>query len=477
VKAAALRPVARRWLGSAAGLVCTLLACAQPRAIPAEYRSRSYDLPSQALESLAPRSGFTAPAPEPLGLLTLEQARQIALDRNPTIEAAAEAVAAAEARIAGPRSAFLPHASASVERDFRESPLELSLTGIGGVEILPTTLTRGSALVSQSLYSFGRDLASLRAAQADVSTEILSERAARQALLFAVSQAWYRLHEARSFESVMLDASKAAERQLADAIDLQDSQRVTEDAVLTARVNALDRKQSLLVARNAVKNSQRALNVLLALPETATLTLAPSPDFEAVQLDPSALLDLARRHNPGLLAFRTAALSLESRDKAVRRSYLPELFVAAGAEYYDLGDEETNLLAVVGVRWNPFSGGQRQGQRSALNAGRRELRSREEQATLDTWFAINQTVTDIAEQESAVDVASQAIEAATENQRVIAELFRAGRATSREALEAQVTLTNSRNLYNQARFAHRILLAKLELLVGVAQDGWSEVAR
>ena len=43
-----------------------------------------------------------------------------------------------------------------------------------------------------------------------------------------------------------------------------------------------------------------------------------------------------------------------------------------------------------------------------------------------------------------------------------------------EVLDAQATMSNSRFAVNQARYGHRILLGRLEQLLGVAQESWVE---
>jgi outer membrane protein TolC len=72
-----------------------------------------------------------------------------------------------------------------------------------------------------------------------------------------------------------------------------------------------------------------------------------------------------------------------------------------------------------------------------------------------------------------VRVATQSIEAAKENYRIVSDRFNAGRTTSREVLEAEATLSQSQFSYNQARFQYMVVLAQLELLSGVRRESWN----
>ena len=77
--------------------------------------------------------------------------------------------------------------------------------------------SRHAAQLAVSLFSGGRDWEAVKAARANLTTRILDERSVRQQLLFEVTQAWYRIHEAEAQVQVSSDQLKASERQLEDA--------------------------------------------------------------------------------------------------------------------------------------------------------------------------------------------------------------------------------------------------------------------
>jgi len=431
------------------------------------YRSRAYGQPSQA----TPLAGLPTPALDeaPISRLTLDQARDLALLRNHTIQAAAAAVEGARARIAEARAALLPTLTGSLQRIHYHEATEVEIPGVATFLISPFWQTTGSAQLSQSLFAFGRDAEAVKAARADLTTQILDERGIKQQLLFEVTQAWYALHEARAQVAVSRDQLKASERQLADAINIVRAGRATKDAELTAKVEVFRARQNVLVTANGVTHARRVLNTLLVRKLDATTELAEAPSFAPVSLDGEALYALAQQHSPAMLSFRSARLALEHRRESILRSFAPEISGVLGASYNNFNLStgfSTNYTATLVTQWTPVNGGRRIGQMAEIHANLAQLREQELQALQDLELGISRTLLDIAESESAVALARQSVEASKENYRIIAERFRNGKVTTRELLDAQTTQSDSRFALNQARFGHLTLLAALEARIG-----------
>jgi len=439
----------------------------------AEYRASAY-APAASRTSI-PEAPELMLDTAPMEDLTLERARQLTLLRNHTVQAAAAAVESARAAIAEARAAMLPTISGSIARTHFTESAEVIIPGIATFALSPRWQTAGSAQLAVSLFSGGRNTEAVKAARASLTTQILDERTVRQQLLFEVTQAWYRNHEAAAQVLVSRDQLKASERQLEDAKNVVKAGRATRDAELTAEVEVLRSRQDLLIAENAVVHARRILNALLARSMDAETTLSDPPPFKPVELESARLTGLARGHQPSLLAFRSGRIALEHQRESLLRSFTPEIVGALGASYTNFRGAtgfSTNYTASVSALWTPVDGGRRVGRLQQIHAELVRLREQELQAIQDTELSIERTLLDITEAESAVTLATRSVVAATENYRIISERFRNGKVTTRELLEAQTTLSNSRFALNQARFSHLTLLASLEALVGVAQPDW-----
>lgn len=448
--------------------------CATPLHLDeSSYRSRNYDAPGAAAP--VPKPAEPVRDASPMRDLPLERARELALLRNHTVQAAAAAVESARAAIAEARAAFLPTLTGSITRTHYKESTEVTIPGVATFTLSPFWQTTGSAQLAVSLFSGGRDWEAVKAARADLTTQILDERAVRQQLLFEVTQGWYRLHEAEAQVQVSRDQLAAAERQLKDAENIVGAGRATKDAELTARVEVLRAQQDLLVSENAVVHARRVINVLLVRTLDAETSLEEAPPFRKVDLDGMRLVAMSRQHNPSLLAFRSQRIALEHRRESVIRSYVPEVVGALGASYNNFTDStgfSTNYTASLTAQWTPIDGGRRIGQLHQIHANLVALREQELQAIQDIELDIQRTLLDITEAESAVELATQSVASSTENYRIVSERFRNGKVTTRELLEAQTTLSNSRFALNQARFGHFTLLASLEAQIGVRQSDW-----
>lgn len=455
-------------------LAALLGGCAAPLHLDeARYRGHAYASPGQSPGVPdAPKRVLDA---TPMQGLTVSQARDLALLRNHTVQAAAAAVEAARARIAAARSAFLPTLTGTIQRTHFREATEVEIPGVATFVLSPFWQTTGSAALTQSLFAFGRDWEAVKAARADLTTQVLDERVVKQRLLFEVTQAWYRLHEAEAQVAVSRDQLKASERQLADAENVVRAGRATKDSELTAKVEVFRSRQDLLVATNAVTHSRRVLNALLVRELDAETTIAEAPEFQPVKLDGKALFALAREHNPSILQFRSGRLALEHRRESIIRSFAPEIVGTLGATYNNFTlatGFSTNYTATIAAQWTPVNGGRRIGQLAEIHAGLAQLREQELQALQDLELGIERTILDVGESESAVELARQSVEASTENYRIVSDRFRNGKVTTRELLEAQTTLSNSRFALNQARFGHLTLLASLEAQIGVRSEDW-----
>ena len=437
------------------------------------YRSRTYDAPGEA----APVPPPPKPAVDasPMRGVSLGQARELALLRNHTVRAAAATVASARAAIAEARAAFLPTLSGSITRAHYRESSEVTIPGITTFTVTPSLQTTGTAQLAVSLFSGGRDWEEVKAARAALTTQILDERSVRQQLLLEVTRAWYRLHEATAQVQVSRDQFTASARQLEDARNVVAAGRATKDSELTAKVEVLRSRQEVLVSENAVVHARRVINVLLVRSLDAETSLDEPPAFRKVQLDNAHLVAMGREHNPSLLAFRSQRIALGHQRESVLRSITPEIVGALGASYNSFKQAtgySTNYSALLVAQWTPIDGGRRIGRLQQIHADLIALRERELQAIQDLDLRIERTLLDIAESESAVELAHQSISASTENYRIVSERFRNGKVTTRELLEAQTTLSSSRFVLNQARFGHLTLLAALEAQIGVEQADW-----
>lgn len=348
--------------------------------------------------------------------------------------------------------------------------------GPASFTIIPGDQINGQAVLQLSLFAWGRDSLNLDAARLDATTEAFAERAVRQELCFRIAQAWFGIHEARSNVKVAQDALASSRRQVQDAQNLLDAGRATKDQLLTARVNQLSNEQLLLVARNAVRQSRRVLNALLGRPADAEVSLAEAPPFAEAGVDKALLVALGRAHNPQLLAFRSRRDALEKRREALFRAFFPEAVARGVYDYTDFSGAsgfQSNQTATFGFQWRPFDAGRRMGQIEQFKALLVQVRHQERDAHLQLEVDIANAVQNLAELASQVRVATQSIEAAEENYRIVSDRFNAGRTTSREVLEAEATLSQSQFSYNQARFQYMVVLAQLELLTGVRRDTWN----
>ena len=458
-------------------LLVSTSSCSRPLRMDPGYRMRSWE-PSEGKASYP----LEEPPPvveAPLEALTIARAREMALANNETVAAARATVEEARARILEAFSPFLPTISGDINRTSNREFSKVTIAGGGSFVVSPPFITQGSAALNLSLFAFGRDKAGVDAARAELDVEFLNERTAKQTILLETTEAWYRIQNAKSQLQVAKDSESAAARQHADAKNVYAAGRSAKDQVLIANVNWLESKQEVLSAENTMQHQNRVLNVLLTRPVDAPLTLADPPEYQKTVINGDQLVAWAQRYNPFVTAFRASRHALEKRRESVALSLTPELYTTLGATYSDFrgfSGHSTNYFATLGLQFTPVDGGRRMSRLGQIHAQLVRLTYQEQQALRQLNLDIRKVLLDIIEAESQVETARAAIESSTESYRIISDRFRNGKTTSREVLEAQASLSNSRNAHNLGRFGRQVLLAQLEALVGVQTSEWLEVA-
>lgn len=279
------------------------------------------------------------------GNLTLDEALQIAMEKNRDIDKAREYAHYVQGRYIEERAAALPQLSLSA--DYRISRND-GLPAIMGGE---TVTYNGSAglSVSQPLYTWGKIAAGIRAAEAGVATAGEELRMARQAAYRDVTSAfcdvllWRELHRLamENLEQKRRHADEAHKRFAAGV--------ATDYDVLAADVAVDNAMPESIRTANQLRIARERLRFLLAgedegldVSGSLSVTPAPLPDYPAA-------LRLALEKRPELAEQRQQIrmygelLTLASADNK------PRLDLKGSAGY---GSVESDLFGSSGPNWN-----------------------------------------------------------------------------------------------------------------------------
>lgn len=378
--------------------------------------------------------------------LTLRAAVEMALSRNPLVQAADREVQAALARET--QASALPNPNLTLEAG------EISLSNPGGGNYV--------AGISQPLILGGQREARVGAARLDRAIAEYQREIRRQDLALDVKEAYAQLLFEQDRLTLARRDADSAQELLRAARALQQAGEVPEVEVLRAEVEHGRSQQGVVTAENRIGQSQGRLNVLLGREAQDPVQIDSLPIPTSVTLPPVSQLVTQSLQARVELRKAEAAIQREALQRQIAQAGLwtgTEVSVSAGTS----GGQPI----VSGSLTVPFPFYRQQGEVAEAEANR--LRAEAERTALQNTITL--------EVESAFREAKIAVQQIERYQRQYLpqaerladnakRRFLAGEGSGVEVIDARRALAETRTQYQQAIFEFRQALARLERTTG-----------
>jgi len=423
-------------------------------------------------------------------VLTMEEAVQIALKQNPTLEAAKLTFSMAREAEREAWTRYFPtlkfnynYTRWNEEQHVRLQAVEIPPLFPG---MQPVTLKPGNVITSrQNVYEYyftlqqpiftgwaitaAHRMAILTARQAE-----LEAQETRLEVAYNVKKAYLGILIAKRMEEVAELAVKQLSQHLFVAKNFFEKEMIPRNDLLKSQVALAQAKQDLVRARNNVSVAKATLNAILHRDVThpirvKDMDLLPRPSFslkEAIQkaLDQRPIVEAARKGvEKGKEGIRLA-----------RSDYFPHIMVEGVYRKHgnhpncngdDLTDAEDWRLTA-GLEWSLFEMGRTRHQVEKARLGElkalAQLKEVEDKVALevqDAYLAMKAAFTNI-------DTARKAVDQAKENFRVTEERYKEQIDTSTEVLDAQTLLTQAQTYYYRALYQYNLAVARLLRVMG-----------
>jgi outer membrane protein TolC len=427
-----------------------------------------------------------ASAQQPAGVspLTLKQAVDIALEKNPLRKAAIADTKAASAGVQEARSYLLPH-------------LTFSETG-----------TRGN----DPVYVFGSKLRQERFTTADFALNRLnnplpfgnfSTRFGGQWNLFDSFASWRGMNRAKlmnhaashqltrteqeivfrvvsAYDQVLLAAKQVevAEQsgKTAQAIlDLTqarfDSGLVVESDLLTAKVRMASRQQESIRARNHLALAKAQLNLTMGVAAESEFELSEA--LAERELPVSTLPELEKQaleNRPDLKRVASEEAAQRQSVGMAKSAFGPRVNAFAGWELdnptFVAGGGGNNWLGGVEVQFDLFSGGEKRAELSRQKALEEKVVALQQAASDGVRLEVRQAYYEVDASRQQVEVARTAIAQAKESLRINQDRYDSGLSTITDLLGAEEAARRSQTDYWEAVYRVHNSYAGLELACG-----------
>jgi outer membrane protein TolC len=311
-----------------------------------------------------------------------------------------------------------------------------------------------------------------RAAAAEALARAKADVAAR-GLVVTVVRSYYGLVVAQRKYATAQQALDHAKRFLTISQDLERGGEVAHSDVIKAQLQFNLAQRDFQEAQLAMEKARLDLAVLLFPNFNQSFTVVDDLSLTPALLSFSEVQAMAQRENPDLRAAMAAVRERGFEVSVARSGYLPSLafdyFYGIDATHFatrtdgirNLGYYATATLALPIWNWGATHSKVRQAElkreqsRAELNLAQRQL--------VSNLYAFYREA-DVARSE--VDTLRDSAELAAESLRLTTLRYQSGEATVLEVVDAQNTLIQARNAYDDGQARYRVALANLQTLTG-----------
>jgi outer membrane protein TolC len=398
-------------------------------------------------------------------------------------------LAATDARLAHEdkiqaRAALLPSVSATTQEMLTK-----------GASVLPTGrfVTNDGVHVYRAWGVFHQDISPnlftlngyRHASVAEALAQAKQEIAAR-GLVVTVTQNYYALLTAQRKYGTAQQSFQSSSEFLKVTREREQGGEAAHADVIKAQIQAAQLQQALEEANLAMADARLNLAVLLFPTLNQNFTAVDDLDQAPPLLSFDEARAMAMKANPDLRVAMDTLRESNLEVSAARNSFLPT--VAVDTDY----GIESNYFAlrskVAGVSDNPAKSQQVQDNLGefvtlnlllpiwdwgALRSKLHQAESRRQLAQLQLSVAQRKLVSGLysayneaREAQSAVELLRQSSDLAAESMRLTNLRYKAGESTALEVVDAQTTLTQARNAYDDGQTRYRVALANLRTLTG-----------
>lgn len=425
-------------------------------------------------------------APPESSPLSLQQAVQIALEKNPLRKAALADTKAASAGVQEARSALMPRISFSETATRGNDPVYIFGSKLRQQRFtadnfapplnkLNTPLPYGNFATrfggTWNLFdSFASWHAINRAKEMNTAAAHQLERT-DQELVFRVVQAYYGAMLAAKQVEVAEHAETTAKAVMDRSQVRYHAGVVVESDLLSAKVRLAGREQELIRARNSLAIAGAQLNTVMGVSTDSQYQLSdPVTKTASGSSSITELEQQALANRPDLKRIEAQQSAQELSVAIAKSSFGPRLNAFAGWEMdnptFLAGGGGNNWLGGIELQIDLFQGGAKRAALSRERAVGERMAALKQAAQSAVRLEVRQAYYDQDSNRQQVDVARAAISQAQESLRIIQNRYDNGLLTITDLLNAEEASRRSQADYWQAVYQLQISYANLELACG-----------
>ena len=315
------------------------------------------------------------------------------------------------------------------------------------------------------------DLRRTRALEAAARAKL---EVASRGLVVTVAQNYYGAAVAQRKYATAQTAFAEAERFLKISRDLERSGEVAHSDAIKAQIQFNDRERGLQDAKLAMENARMTLAVILFPNYEQNFTVADDLDLAPALPPFEEIKTLASKSNPELAAGTATLAAANAEVWSARSAHFPTLsmdyWYGIDSDHFAVRnpDQTRNLgyaaAATLEIPIWSWGATQSKVKQAELNRDRTKIElsftQRQIAANLQSFYREAET------SRAQLGLLQQSFELASEGLRLTTLRYQAGEATVLEVVDAQNTLSQAHDVYDDAQARYRVAIAELQTLTG-----------
>lgn len=408
---------------------------------------------------------FGCVLPMALEAETLEQAWDIAIKYDHSLQAVRENTQASQYQLEAAKAARLPNVTVGAGYSMMENDPEAKVDFAGVSTQFPLAERESysyKAMTVLPIYTGGKISRGIDAATSSLEASKKFEAGKVLDLKLKVAEAYIAVLRLSKALEVANSHVLSLSSHKADVENLYQQGMVSRNDLLAARVALADAVQSSMQVENRLDISQSAYNRLLGR-DFQTAVLLKELEPQRVDLSLDMLLAQAIKQRYELRVLKEQADALKSKAKAVQAGNAPQVALTGGYDFQEneYQAHEGQWLVGVGVKWTLFDAGLIRHQSSAMARQARSLEKQYDEVLSLVKLQVRQYWLDVQETRKRLGVTEQSIDQAEENLKVNRDRYEHGLSTNTDVLSAEALRKNSQN--NHANAVYDAVLASIRL--------------
>ncbi len=395
---------------------------------------------------------------------TLEEAWNIAIDKNHQIKAAQADTSASEQQLYSVQGQRLPELNVgSGYTQYSETPA--AKANFGGQSAQFNTSQAGSvkaqAIASVPIFTSGRISHSINAAESALQAAQHNESSSVLTIKMQVAEAYVAVLRLASALQVAHNHVDSLTSHHKDVRNLFELGVVAKNDLLTAQVEQANAQQLVLQASNQLDIAKAHYNQLLDrnLDYAVQLTdqFPEQPNGTLADLTSGSLSE-----RPELMVLSQQIEALGQQAQSVKAGTMPQVSINGGYQYQENRYQVFQGLWVVnvGMQWKLFDGSLRHSS-DVLNRQAMAIKEQRDDLTSAITLQVRQAWLSIQEAQQRIEVNQQAIAQADENMKMTTDRYKQGLSTNTDVLKAEDLRSKTHDNFNNA--SYDVALAKLQL--------------